>query len=980
MRLARLAWLSAISMLVSGRVLADPPFEMDKLETNDLRLLYTEPESYLSPHVARSFENSMKFQRLIFDWTPWDKTTIVLTDLSDYGNAGASASPRNAVSVFIAPDSLTLETSPGSERMFMLFNHELVHVATMDGWNKNDRAWRVFFGGKPRQTDEHPETILYNYLTVPRLSSPRWYLEGSAVFMETWMSGGLGRAQGAYDEMVFRAMVRDNAHFFSPLGLVSEGTAVDFQTVSNAYLYGTRFMSYLALHYSPEQLIEWWKRKDGSDAYYSSQFEKVFGLPLNTAWNDWIAWEHEFQKANLEKVRQYPLTPARHLARQALGSVSKSFIDPESQTMIGAFRYPGVLAHVGVMSLKDGSIKRLTEIKGPMKYRVASTAYDPQNKTFFYTADNLDYRDLMAVDVRTGKTRMLLRDARIGDLAFDAADRSIWGLQHLNGYVSLVRIPYPYTNWTQVHTWPYGEIAFELDMSPDGKLLSASMDEIDGHRFLRIFRTDDLLAGKAEPMGQYDFGQATPEGFVFTADGRYLYGSSYYTGISNIYRYEIKSGDMEAVSNAETGFFRPMPQADGSLIVLEYTGQGFVPTVIDPVPLKDLSAITFLGTEIAEKHPVVKTWGAGSPAKIPLESMITNQGKYRPAHEMRLESDYPVIEGYRGSTALGWHVDFSDPLRLHSLGITAAASVGGSVPGNEKLHVSIDYKALNWYARYWHNYADFYDLFGPIETSRKGDAVIVGYKKALILDEPRRLDFSTSLAYYTGLDTLPGNQNVVSTFSEIFSAKAGLKYAYIRESQNSVDREQGFGWNLDAATYVAGGKTVPQLRGGFDFGFMLPLRHSSIWLYNSAGVSGGDRSNSLASFYFGGFHNNYVDNHDAKRYREYDSFPGFGIDEINGQSFVKSTLEWNLPPIRFEEVGKPGAYLSWMRPALFAGVLVTDPNNSAFRRTATDLGGQLDFNFTILNRLPMTLSIGYAAGFEHWRKVDDEWMLSLKIL
>ena len=37
------------------------------------------------------------------------------------------------------------------------------------------------------------------------------------------MAGGYGRAQGAYDEMVFRAMVRDNAHFYSPLGLEAEG-------------------------------------------------------------------------------------------------------------------------------------------------------------------------------------------------------------------------------------------------------------------------------------------------------------------------------------------------------------------------------------------------------------------------------------------------------------------------------------------------------------------------------------------------------------------------------------------------------------------------------------------------------------------------------------------------------------------------------------------------------------------------------------
>ena len=79
-----------------------------------------------------------------------------------------------------------------------------------------------------------------------------------------------------------------------------------------------------------------------------------------------------------------------------------------------------------------------------MKYRVTATAYDPHAKTLFYTADNIAFRDLMAVDVASGKVRMLLEDARIGDICFDESDRSLWGLRHLNGYVTLVRIPYPY--------------------------------------------------------------------------------------------------------------------------------------------------------------------------------------------------------------------------------------------------------------------------------------------------------------------------------------------------------------------------------------------------------------------------------------------------------------------------------------------------------------------------------------------------------
>ena len=44
-------------------------------------------------------------------------------------------------------------------------NHELVHVANLDAWNQQDKKWRrFFFSGKPRQTDKHPETIIYNYL------------------------------------------------------------------------------------------------------------------------------------------------------------------------------------------------------------------------------------------------------------------------------------------------------------------------------------------------------------------------------------------------------------------------------------------------------------------------------------------------------------------------------------------------------------------------------------------------------------------------------------------------------------------------------------------------------------------------------------------------------------------------------------------------------------------------------------------------
>ena len=89
-----------------------------------------------------------------------------------------------------------------------------------------------------------------------------------------------------------------------PLGLVSEGTKIDFQLQINSYLYGTRFMMWLAHTYTPEKLIEWVRRQEGSRAYYSRHFRQIYGRSLETAWADWILWEQAFQQKNLAAIRQ----------------------------------------------------------------------------------------------------------------------------------------------------------------------------------------------------------------------------------------------------------------------------------------------------------------------------------------------------------------------------------------------------------------------------------------------------------------------------------------------------------------------------------------------------------------------------------------------------------------------------------------------------------------------------------------------------
>lgn len=979
----RTGLLLAVISLLAAEVRADS-FWMSKQETDDLRLLYFDPQTtYLVPHVIRSYQNSLEFQKQIFEWQPYEKTSLMLQDFSDYGNAAALASPSNLLWVDVAPLKHTFETFPAVERIYMLMNHELVHLAAGDVANDQDRRWRRFFGGKPYPVNKHPETLLYHYLTAPRMVAPRWYFEGTAVFMETWMAGGVGRAQGAYDEMKFRSLVRDDQPFYGNLGLVAAGTAADFQTETNAYFYGTRFVSYLAYTYSPGHVIDWVKRGEGSERYYAKQFEQVFSKTLEAAWDDWIAFETEFQKQNLAAVRQVPPTAARPLTGEPLGSVSRAYFDEQTRELVAGFYFPGVVGHLGALSTADGSSRRLTDIKAPMKYKVTSLAYDPERQLLFYTTDNLKWRDLVAIGLEGGDSRLLIKDARIGDLAFNRADDTLWGIRNQNGWVTLVRLQPPYEEWENVLTLPYGQVFSDLDISPDGLLMSATMEEVDGTQYLRVFRTADLLGGVYDVISQFDFGRAVPESFVFSPDGRYLYGSSYYTGVSNIFRFEVATGGMEAVTNAETGFFLPVPLEDGSLIAFEYTGQGFLPVAVDPVPQEDLMPIRFLGNEIVKKHPVVTEWAVGSPARVDLEQLNPAVGEYHPNRELRYSSGYPIIEGYRDTFALGFSMLLQDPMTFKGLSADISYSLdddNGAIGGSERLHADIEYRTLFWRFRYWHNNADFYDLFGPTERARKGDAFIIGFKYPVIFDGPRQMDVDFDIAYYTGLDTLPGNQNVDAQFEELLSARGEVLYQHTQRSLGAIDHEKGIRWNVTGYVDHANGEVVPRFRAGLDLGFALPLRHSSIWLYNAAGIAGSDRDNPLGNWYFGAFGNNYVDEREVKRYREYYSFPGFEIDELSGQDFAKTVVEWNLPPIRFANVGLPSVFLSSARPALFAGALLTDIGDSDYRENYYNLGAQVDFSFTIAHRHPMILSVGYARGFIGSNGYDNELMLSLKIL
>ena len=949
--------------------------------SNHIEVLYYSPaHEYLVTHLIRSYENALNFEKNLFHYTPSEKLSVLLEDFEDYGHGAAGSVPSNFINIGIAPMSYTYETLPSNERMSWIMNHESIHIVMGDNSNRGDRRFRSLFFGKVAPNADDPVSMFYSSLASPRFYSTRWFHEGIAAFMETWMAGGLGRAIGGYDEMVFRAMVRDDAYIYNVVGLESEGTAIDFQTGANSYLYGTRFMTWLCYTYGPDKLVEWITRGENTRRYFGSRFAQVYGMSLDQGWRLWIADERRWQNANLTALRQYPITSPKQLSKTTLGGVSRAYYDPADKLVYVAIRHPGEIANIAAIHPDTGVIQHLQDIKGPGLYYVTSLAYDPAHKQLFYTTDNNELRDLYVFDCKTRRNHRLLADARIGDLAVSSPDTSLWSIRHSNGLSSLVRVAPPYREAQMVHEFEYGTDLFDLDVSPDGRWLTGALSDLSGRQKLVRFETARLLEGNADFEELYDFGYNSPGNFVYSPDGLYLYGSSYYTGASNLFRYDFQTRKMDVLSNAETGLFRPLPLPDGSLMAFEYTAKGFVLASVPNQPLEDVAAVKYLGTALVDKYPALRTWKLPPPSSIESEKLITRAGAYQPLRNIRLISAYPIMQGYKDSSAAGMRVELADRLRLTGANVTATYSPSSALGANEKLHFTFDSHLWDWRLTGYYNNADFYDLFGPTKVGRKGYSLKLAHSRYLIYDTPRTLQLSWNVAGYAGMDRLPDYQNVAASDRNLLEGNLGLKYSFLEQSQGSVEDEKGTEWGLWSRLNYAGGAASPRLWATYSRGTLLPLVHSSLWFRAAAGKSFGDNTNPFANFYFGAYGNNYVDHGETSRYREYYSFPGVRIDQIGATSFGKLTGEWNLPPVRFRRLGTTWMYLNWVRLSLFSSSLLTNFGNPPGRGYYSDLGTQLDFRIVLFTYLNTTLSGGYAEATDYHGRLSGEYMISLKIL
>ena len=996
------ALVAALLAVPAGRMVAQTIYEY---KSEDAQVLFFDKSlSQYIPHIVRMYENGKTIHEGI--WWPDSQTghpllpngkpaiqppLMMISDWADDGNGGASAIPRNLISVEMAPLNFSYFISPSTERYNHLFRHEYTHTIMTDKSSASDRFWRSALGGKFSVDAQHPFSAVWSYLGAPRWYAPRWYHEGIACFMETWTGGGVGRALGGYDEMYFRSIVDSGEDLYSVVGLEMEGTTSDFQVGTNSYLYGTRFVNYLEYAYGFDKLRDFYNRTDGSRAVFSKQFKDVYGSPIRQVWDDWRRFEEKHQKEQLATIEQYPVTDTTPLSEMSFGSMSPLVLDEENDCAYAAVNYPGDFAHIERIDLSTLKRTKIHKIDGVQLYQTSYVTMDKKRQRLIWTTQNGKYRGLRVYDLQKRRIVQKLDYQRVSNIVYDNAGDRLFCVFTNKGVMYLCSFNADLSERQLIYSFPFGVSIFDIDVSHDGRSLSVTTSGANGEQSLLIFNVEGLDNADFSYRTVCTLEDSNLGQFRFTPDDRTMVGSSYYTGVSNIWEIDLGSGEMSLLSNTRLGLFSPQQKQDGSLLALEFDRNGMRPVSLEKRVLHDANAVTMLGQMAYERHPEELEALAVPKRPVPeikFGEVYDSIKVYKPGRHLQFAGAFPELSGFRDKGAwnnvtpvLGYRIAFQDPLGLNAIKLSVGISPWSGNDRINQYHAQFDWKLWQWSIRAAWNPTSFYDLAGPIQSSRKGWQVSVAYDRSFTMRTPESHEYGFQVAAYGMMDALPLYQEVETSISSFQTASAYFRYSKTRSTLGAVMAESGIKAGASAYAYLADGKFYPSLEGTFDVGFRVPvMRNTCMWLRGAVGQNFGDPSTSFGNSYFGGFGNNWVDYREANRYRSSSSLAGAPINSIEAHSYARLIAELSLRPIRYKNFGLLNLYPTYTQLNVFSTGLLADPWGTGERRGFVNIGAQLNTEVVLFKYLKTTWSVGYARVFNPDGTFRGDWLISLKLL
>ncbi len=526
----------------------DPKLKWYTISTKHFNIHFHQGEEDIARRMALISEKVYAELVPRWDWKPWGRTEVILTDTTDVSNAFTSTLPYNYILLFISAPQGDSTLNYYNDWLEDLFRHEFTHTVHLDMYGGIVKPFRWIFGR----------------IITPNGITPGWIREGLAVQQESL--DGKGRGHNSFSEMMLRTDVL-NGEFLSLDQMA--GLQFDWPSFNAAYIYGGMFWTWLADKYGQDTLVEFAHRYSNSMWLFSlnNKARKTYDnknfFRLHKEWETFLTEKFTKQKAELEAQGLTPLTDVMHIK----GNLDNPTLSPDGKTIIYNKSDVHNKPEIRKMNLDGSGDERVIKGRTGNQYSFSS-----DGKRVLYSAMGAykhfySYYDIHELDLTTKKVRQLTRGQRAFHPDYSPDGKKIVFVENKLASTQL----YLYDVETKKATPLTDEKPFvqfsNPRFSPDGRQIAVSLWK-DKNRDIYIF---DLEGKVVKQVTQDTAIDLNP---IFSKDGQDLFFTSDRSGVTNVYRYNFASGATQQVTNVLTGVFEPQ-YAGGTMLVKNYFGRGY---------------------------------------------------------------------------------------------------------------------------------------------------------------------------------------------------------------------------------------------------------------------------------------------------------------------------------------------------------------------------------------------------------------------
>jgi len=481
-----------------------------------------------------------------------------------------------------------------------VITHEFSHLASIQNASKTPLPWiQALQISKTDFLNEKNQLNIGAY--IPFTVMPLWFAEGTAQFESYRM--GFDRWD-THRDMLLRTAFLENKVL--PLEFMENFSEQALEGELGPYTQGFDLVRYIAETYGENAIPELWKDMGKlSNWTLSGALSERFKITEKELYKNW----KENRKEHYEKIRS-SVGEVKAGKKISDGSFYNEFISVANGNLYGLSNFKTDFFDGEIFEYKDSTPKPFEKfkLKKPYLSQGMNIKQTPKGLLLAYvTYQNRDkkgkpYFDIAIADT-SGKSHLATKfaDAVYPDISPDGK-QVVFARREANGtrfFLSIANTD-SLSDYKDLVAPQGAEFnIYNPKFSPDGKKIAFSY--FDGtKRKIGIFENESWKSFNPENRGSDNRDPS------WSADGKSIYYSSDETGIFNLYKKDLETGETKKTTNVLGGAFSPIEKKD-SLFYINYDRDGFSiyrihnSSTAHPVSYADtpLKAGTFASDEIS---------------------------------------------------------------------------------------------------------------------------------------------------------------------------------------------------------------------------------------------------------------------------------------------------------------------------------------------------------------------------------------------